>query len=152
MHNWSNAQPHSLAQWFQSASDLLMGSTEEDALHICSSGQETLRIASDAQFETNDQQIYTYPQSRSANECHPDLWRDMSKQQKPRAELWTQTQWWDSTDWQAANSRLNRWNDETKLASTNSFQITFSDFPLVWGSAGEWCLIFAERSRKVRWG
>ena len=136
----------------ESVSDLLVGSIEGAVLHICSNGQEMLRIASSAQFETNDQHIYT--QSRSSNECHPDLWRDMSKQQKPRAELWTQTQWWDSTDWQAANSRLNGWNDETKWAPINSFQITFSDFQklLAWGSAGEWCLISTERSWKVRWG
>ena len=56
-----------------------MGSIEEGALHICSSGQETLRIASSAQFETNDN-TYTYTQSRSAKVCHPDLWREMSKQ------------------------------------------------------------------------
>ena len=66
MHNWSNAQPHSLAQWFQSASDLLMGSIEEDALHICSSGQEMLRIASSVQFETNDQHIYTYTEAQKS--------------------------------------------------------------------------------------
>lgn len=60
---------------------MLMGSIEEDALHICSSGQETLRIASSAQFETNDN-TYTYTQSRSAKVCHPDLWREMSKQEK----------------------------------------------------------------------